>query len=396
MKKKIVIVEDDLLIQELHNHYVTNLGHEVVACFTSGEEAVEFFKENNADLVLMDIRLEDQLDGIETMKQIEEFYRVPVIYLSANSEDSNYKRALQTNMKGFLSKPIAKDELEKLIDDLKDVNDSILYAERIQRAIFPQPEEIDKVFATNIFLNRPRNIISGDFCFIENNNSNEIIAGIGDCTGHGIPAALLSVLSFQLVTSISKNTHILRDIINNLNKSLIKNLSRTNSKNKVNDSLDIIIFKVSSKNSEIEVSGIKREFIHFDSKTKKHHLHRLKSKSLGTPFESIDEIPFLKIKYEKDDMFYFFSDGVTDQFGGEHNKKLLRSRLIQFLDDNAANTDYKKKQVELNVFLRKWQGINEQTDDMIMLGINPSSLIQTKVAPTKYNLEAIHNFKYNL
>jgi CheY-like chemotaxis protein len=70
MKKKIVIVEDDYIIQELHKHYVENLGHEVIATFECGKDAIEFFQDNNADLILMDIRLEDSLDGIETMKKI--------------------------------------------------------------------------------------------------------------------------------------------------------------------------------------------------------------------------------------------------------------------------------------------------------------------------------------
>ena len=71
-KKRIVIVEDDLIIMELHRHYVENLGHEVVGTFTSGTEVIEYFKESTADLILMDIRLEDKTDGIETMKQIQE------------------------------------------------------------------------------------------------------------------------------------------------------------------------------------------------------------------------------------------------------------------------------------------------------------------------------------
>ena len=70
MKKKIVIVEDDLIIQELHKHYVEDLGHEVIACCTSGEEAIEFFRDHHADLILMDVRLEDSLDGIDTVKKI--------------------------------------------------------------------------------------------------------------------------------------------------------------------------------------------------------------------------------------------------------------------------------------------------------------------------------------
>ena len=253
MKKKIVIVEDDFLIQELHKHYVTNLGHEVVDCFSTGQEVIEYFKDHTADLILMDIRLEDNIDGIEAMNAIEKSVHVPVVYVSANNEDSSYKRAIQTNMKGFLSKPIVKDDLEKIINDLEDVTDSILYAEKIQKAIFVQQEELDKLFSDNIFINRPKDIVTGDFCFLDRNvNKKDFIGGIGDCTGHGIPAALLSVLCFQFVTNIAKNKENLKDIIFELNNSIMNSLSKVNSKNQVHDSLDIVIFNIKTETNEIK------------------------------------------------------------------------------------------------------------------------------------------------
>ena len=377
VKKKIVIVEDDFLIQELHRHYVTNLGHDVVDCFSTGKEVIEYFKDHTADLILMDIRLEDNIDGIEAMNEIERHVPVPVVYVSANNEDSSYKRAIQTNMKGFLSKPVVKSDLEKIINDLEDVTDSILYAERIQKAIFIQKEDVDEIFKDNIFINRPKDIVTGDFCFLDfYEESKEYIGGIGDCTGHGIPAALLSVLCFQFVTHISKYKRNLKDIIYELNNNIINSLSKVNSKNTVNDSLDLVLFRILSESNEIEVSGIKREFIHYDSKNKIHNLHRLRANSLGSPIENKKDIPLLKFKYEKDDFFYFFSDGITDQFGGQFSKKITRKRVIEFLDQTKYTADLNKKQIELNMFLRKWQGNNEQTDDMILLGFSPSSFIQ--------------------
>ena len=93
-KKKIVIVEDHLIIQELHKQYVEDLGHEVVACFTTGEEAIHYFQDSSADLVLMDIRLEDAMDGIEVTKRIQELKPVPVVYITGNTEDTNFRRAM--------------------------------------------------------------------------------------------------------------------------------------------------------------------------------------------------------------------------------------------------------------------------------------------------------------
>ncbi len=380
MKKRIVIVEDDLIIQELHRYFVTNLGHEAVACFTTGQEVIDFFKENTADLILMDIRLEDDIDGIEAMSVIEKSVHVPVVYVSANNEDSSYRRAINTNMKGFLSKPIVKDDLEKIISQLEDVTDSILYAKKIQQAILEQQEDLELLFSDFLFINRPKDIVTGDFCFIDkDSSSNEIIGAIGDCTGHGIPAALLSVLSYHFISNITKKTTVLQDFIFQLNEEIMKSLSKAKSQHYVNDSLDVVLFNIKAESKKIEIAGINREFIYFDSKNDCHYLYKLKFASLGNPIENKNEIPIMKFQYKKEDVFYFFSDGVTDQFGGQFSKKLSRKRLVEFFDNSKSTTELKKKQVELNMFLRKWQGNNEQTDDIIILGISPSKLTYLSV-----------------
>lgn len=374
MKKKIVIVEDDYIIQELHKHYVENLGHEVAATFTSGEEAIDYFKEHTADLILMDIRLEDTLDGIETMKKIQALRPIPVIYISGNTEEGNFKRAVNTNMKGFLSKPLAPSELENIIDSINDLTDSILYAERIQKAIFPQREEIHRAFSNSIYINRPRDIISGDFSFlVPKKNKGEVIGGMGDCTGHGIPAALLSVLCHEILRSNSKKLSSLRKIITKLNNSIIRNLARLDKENQVSDGLDMIMFRVIPGISTIEIAGIRRPFIHYKAKTQTHEYHNLKGPGIGTPFQSDEDIPFVTMSYEEDDYFYFFSDGITDQFGGPRARKLMKSRLIEFLDSISSMPPL-KREIELEIHLRKWQGNLNQTDDMLFLGICPANI----------------------
>ena len=373
MKKKIVIVEDDYIIQELHRHYVENLGHEVVGAFVSGKEAIDFFKENSADLIMMDIRLEDSMDGIEAMAKIQELSPTPVVYVSGNTEESNFRRAINTNMKGFLSKPVAPDELENIIDSLNDLNDSIIYAERIQKAIFPQLKEINSTFKNSIFINRPKHVISGDFlCLMKRRKNGDIVGGVGDCTGHGVPAALLSVLSHEMLSNNVRKHKELKNIINYLNNNIIRNFSSHNKENKISDSLDLILFRVMPEQQVIQIAGIKRPFIHYDSVTKTHRYISLKGNSLGTPIVDVESIPFEEIKFEKDDYFYFFSDGITDQFGGPEGKKLMKKRLIEFLD-SVKELPSHRKQIELDIFLRKWQNNTEQTDDMVFLGICPSN-----------------------
>jgi CheY-like chemotaxis protein len=374
MKKKIVIVEDDLIIQELHRHYVEDLGHEVIACCTSGEEAIDFFRDHHADLILMDVRLEDSLDGIDTVKRIQEIRAVPVLYVTGNTEDANFRRAIETNMKGFVTKPISPDELEKVIDSLKELTDSILFAENIQTSILPQRKDFHRIFEDCLFINRPRNTISGDFSVISKGKDHQdIIIGVGDCTGHGVPAALLSVLSHGIISRGCRKTRKLREILLDLNQNILRNLSRLGNEHSVPDGLDLALARIDLRESIIRVSGMRMAFIHYKSKEKEAEYLSFRGQSIGTKISSPEEITYMEFPYSKGDFFYFFSDGVTDQFGGPFSKKLSRRGLMEYIQ-RIHQTPGINKEIELDLSLRKWQGTHEQTDDIILLGFDPSSI----------------------
>ncbi|MFM7234921.1 MAG: response regulator [Flavobacteriales bacterium] len=370
-KKKIVIVEDHLIIQELHKQYVEDLGHEVVACFTTGEEAIHYFQDSSADLVLMDIRLDDSMDGIEVTKKIQELKPVPVVYITGNTEDSNFRRAMETSMAGFISKPVSQSELENVIDSLNDLTSSIIYAEKIQKAIFPQRKDFDALFENTIHINRPMHIIGGDFPFLRHfPESGLVVGGLGDCTGHGIPAALLSVLCHEIISNIIQRTQDLREVAHELNSSLINNLAKMNSSDGVNDSLDMIMFKVDVEARTMQIAGFKMGFLHWSASAGTLEYHKFKGKSLGTPIEDKD-IQLISISYGSDDQFFFYSDGVTDQFGGPQSKKISTKGLMnviqQVMSESAGN-----REREINLLLRRWQGMSVQTDDMLLLGVSPA------------------------
>jgi serine phosphatase RsbU (regulator of sigma subunit) len=144
-------------------------------------------------------------------------------------------------------------------------------------------------------------------------------------------------------------------------------LSPIFAEHEVHDSIDIAIFKLKKGKSEIEIVGSKREFIYYDSLNNKNKLLKLRLKGDEESNSSL-----IKINFNKDDVFYFYSDGITDQFGGFLDKKLSRKRLVSFLDSEYLNNDLTAIQVQLNIFLRKWQGKTNQTDDMILLALKPS------------------------
>jgi two-component system, response regulator PdtaR len=117
-KKNILIVEDDLILAMMNAKFIESLGHAVINNVQTGEEAVEFAKENDFDLVLMDIRLKGKMDGIEAMHEINNFKKIPAIYISGNSDPETKQRASETNMVAFCVKPFSYEELQIIINNV--------------------------------------------------------------------------------------------------------------------------------------------------------------------------------------------------------------------------------------------------------------------------------------
>lgn len=112
-KKNVLIVEDDMIISLVIENMVRELGHNVIGKATSGEEAVELAIENKPDLILMDIRLKGDMDGVEAANKIKEKISTSVIYLTGNSDRSNYERAKKTEFVDLITKPFTISDLTR-------------------------------------------------------------------------------------------------------------------------------------------------------------------------------------------------------------------------------------------------------------------------------------------
>ncbi|MEX0289818.1 MAG: LytR/AlgR family response regulator transcription factor [Flavobacteriaceae bacterium] len=112
---RILIVEDDMIIAANLSLQLTNLGYEIVGIETRGEEALEHARLNTPDIILMDINLRGALDGIETVKAIQEYIDVPIIYLTANSDETTFMNARSTRPHAFISKPFNPVDLQRTV-----------------------------------------------------------------------------------------------------------------------------------------------------------------------------------------------------------------------------------------------------------------------------------------
>jgi two-component system, response regulator PdtaR len=112
-KKKVLLVEDDFMLSLIAKKYIELIGHQLVASVTNAEEAIKAARAEKPDVIVMDIRLEGKMDGIDAMTEIAKFSSVPVIYLSGSSDEENKNRASKTNMLAFCVKPIQLEQLQE-------------------------------------------------------------------------------------------------------------------------------------------------------------------------------------------------------------------------------------------------------------------------------------------
>jgi len=175
----ILIVEDDMIIGANLSLQLTNLGYDIEGLVSRGEEAILHVKENAPDILLLDINLKGDLDGIETAKAVQQIQDIPIIYLTANSDDTTFNRARATHPKAFITKPFnklgLKRTIELVVEQLKDLprtSDKIAGLEVMHDRIFVRHNgKMEKVLLKNIlYVEADRN-----YCTIVSNSGNHVL-----------------------------------------------------------------------------------------------------------------------------------------------------------------------------------------------------------------------------
>jgi CheY-like chemotaxis protein len=368
--KKVVIVEDDPIIQYLHKIFVERMGHQVVGCFDKAPDVIEFLRQNEADLVLMDIRLDSsEKDGIQVMREVKQFSQVPVIYVSGYLDKESYTRALDTEMMGVFSKPVEQFQLESVIGSLQELTDSMRYARQIQDSIFPKREDIDRVFPHHLSVYKPKQILSGDFIYYRYiPRESRVLTGVADCTGHGVPAALLSVLAHETLNSAVDESSDLAEILRLFNNKLVSKLSK-NSDQFQHDTVDLAIADIDLVNRTVKIGGARRSIGYFDGVEQAFKEIKFHGSSCGSHELSENPFEIHTREFHEKDRIYFFSDGITDQFGGPQDKKLSKHKFFDFLHSISDRSMF-EQEMELNYFFYKWKGYQEQTDDVTVFAFS--------------------------
>lgn len=255
---------------------------------------------------------------------------------------------------------------EKLEQRNKDITDSINYAKRIQKAFLPSPHDLEEYFEDSFVFFKPKDNLSGDFYWIEE-TPEAIWVVVADCTGHGIPGALVSLVGTNILNQAiyEKKYQTPDEVLAYLNLKLIRTFSN-HSGNGVNDAMDIGICCIRKNEGCMFYAGVLNDLFLLRGK------ELLNFKSSRFPIGLKPERVFMDFEMHRIDLidgdqFYMLSDGYSDQFGGDANKKYGKRNLKKLLKDIGDYPMNEQCRVIQNSF-ELWKKDNEQTDDVVFIG----------------------------
>lgn len=290
------------------------------------------------------------------------------LFFGFNSERKALKMQQEINQK-------LEEENEKILHQSlimeqknKDITDSINYAKRIQEALMPSTTEINKHHPNSFMFYLPRDIVSGDFYWYTRIGSYSIFA-LADCTGYGVPGALMSMIGINLLNQIVKEGDVtspgvrLKMLDNKINQTF--NIHR-NEEITSSDSMDIALIAYNEETKVLHYSGANRPLL----VTRQNELIEVKptKHSIGGISAAVKHFEDHEIKLEKDSNIYLFSDGYTDQFGGEKGKKLKYKPFKDFLVSIVDKPMKEQGEIIAKKFF-DWKNNLEQIDDVCIIGI---------------------------
>ncbi|MES2287809.1 MAG: tetratricopeptide repeat protein [Bacteroidota bacterium] len=277
---------------------------------------------------------------------------------------------LYDNMEGEIKLRTAEIEKQKQLLEEKNlkITDSINYALRIQQAILPSQNMINAILPDSFVFFRPKDIVSGDFYWAYPIDEDQILLAVVDCTGHGVPGAFMSIMGYNLLEQIVKENKIFQPalILDELSKLVVNSLKQTDEVGSIKEGMDIALCKINYKNYELEYAGAHNSL----NLIRNGIITETKATNRAIGISLANSAPFInhKIKLEKGDCFYIFSDGYADQKGGPKNEKFFYQPFRQVLLDIHHHSMEKQEQ-KLERVIYDWKGEREQIDDMLVIGV---------------------------
>ena len=243
---------------------------------------------------------------------------------------------------------------------------SLRYAGMIQQALLPGDDTLGSLLGEFFVLFLPRDIVSGDFYYATRNNENTYVA-VGDCTGHGVPGALMSILGISFLNEIIQGGVRLKAnrLLNLMREKVMKALHQTGDNSTTKDSIDLGLCIIDKASGRLQYAGANRPLV----RVRDNELTEFKPDFMTIGLAPLKENSFTNIIIDTrpGDVYYLFSDGFSDQFGERTNKKFKHGNFKILLQSLAGQTmEQQKKSLEQAFY--DWKGSQPQIDDILIFG----------------------------
>ncbi|MBM76948.1 MAG: hypothetical protein CL846_00555 [Crocinitomicaceae bacterium] len=292
--------------------------------------------------------------------------------LKMKDELAETERILEQKVKERTEEVVRqKDEIDnqksKLEELYNDVTDSIRYAKRLQDSILPPDRFIKKLFPSSFVLFKPKDIVSGDFYWV-NQIKDEMLFASVDCTGHGVPGAFMSLVGANGLNAVLNDKSIDKTgpILDALNKYASESLNKTGDENAVRDGMDISICSLNRKTNKIQYSGAYNPL--YLIRDNELQVFKTDKFAIGSFEPGTKNYETFTLDVKKGDIIYLFSDGYADQFGGLKGKKFMYRQFKETLIKISSEPMEKQKEL-LDQKIEAWRGSLDQIDDILVMGV---------------------------
>jgi serine phosphatase RsbU (regulator of sigma subunit) len=262
------------------------------------------------------------------------------------------------------------DRSEAVIEEKnQNIIRSIEYARRIQGAMLPTSQELQRLFPDHFILYRPRDIVSGDFYLVEEFGDWKYFA-VADCTGHGVPGAMMSMICMEKLRDYIQLGMAPDEVLKKSNQKIRNALSQNHQDRTTHDGMEVALIRCKQDGNirHLEFAGAGRPlWIQRAGDPKIEELKGAKA-GIGGSTPDSQEFALRTLTLETGDNLYLFTDGYPDQFSESTRRKITTRRLRELLEENHSLT-MAEKGVRLNQFLMEWKGGFMQLDDVLVVGV---------------------------
>lgn len=288
-----------------------------------------------------------------------------------------YKPGEKKSVNGFLA--LARDitktrEQQEIIKEQRDdITSSINYAQKIQMNLLPTRDKFERSFDEYTIFYKPKDIVSGDFYWLERIDDVTIIA-LGDCTGHGVPGSFMTLLGINLLNNLILEQRIFHPgtILDELDLKLTTALPRENGDENMNDGMEITICVFNHVTKELSYACAGSRFLIYE--TNSFTMYKGDTKHIGDkPIPEFNGYITHYTKFLDDSTLYLFTDGFQDQFGGIKNKKYSFRRMLELFESNIRIPLYEHQDIIEEEF-DKWRADYVQTDDVTIIALRNLTL----------------------